>query len=438
MNTRLFQKYQKNKSDIWLLNLKILSIHNVDAILSSNFISDLEELNTWLYKGIVDKSISKACISSMFEFLSELYIYIDKNINSQDCKEIFSKIDELMSYCIYVDDELELSCENIQLNEWKNTSFFHLCPKGKYNINSFSTYRYIDKLKSDTSLDTLKNDKYFMNNYKTFKTKELIEKLEGLYLNDNPDSTITMKSYVSNDYRKIKSLLNILLDGDVDSIKQNGHCQFYNTCAISLNILLNEHFDDDEYNDNELIEQFTSNLKKGNIKRFDSDDNDNKDDPYYLYTNQFGPFVHNIIANLYNVFTFGNFSDINTALTYELLTHEIYNKLVKELNLLYEDILNNHSTNIASVHVTRIIHDRFSPIFSMTNVNPMFSKPEKTEDDVKITYDSINAVLMSFKTIYNIYMIKNESCKMEYLQRLTENIIDLRALLNLTNTKGTA
>lgn len=74
----------------------------------------------------------------------------------------------------------------------------------------------------------------------------------------------------------------------------------------------------------------------------------------------------------------------------------------------------------------------------MTNVNPMFSKPEKTEDDVKITYDSINAVLMSFKTIYNIYLIKNESCKMEYLQRLTENIIDLRALLNLTNTKGTA
>lgn len=101
--------------------------------------------------------------------------------------------------------------------------------------------------------------------------------------------------------------------------------------------------------------------------------------------------------------------------------------------------MNYHLTDIASVHVTRIIQDQFSPIFGIAKVSPTFSKPEKPEDkNIKITYDSIKSVLTIFKKNYNMDLIKNESCTTEYLQRLTDNIIDLQALLNLINTKGTA
>lgn len=451
-DTYLFREHQKHKSDEWLLNLKQLSNYNVDIILSGDFILDLEYLNTQLYKGIVDKSISKTCVSNMFEFLSDLYIYIGENINSQDYKEIHSKIDEWMSYCINADDELELSCQNIQLNEWRNVSFFALCPKEKYSINSFSTYRYIDKLKSGISLNTLKNDTYFMSIYRSTNPNDLIGKLEELYLNDDPKFTMTMKSFVNSDYKKLKSLLGILLDRDIDFIKQNGHYQFSQTSVEALNFLLSKHFDNEDmdYND-ELIDQFTSELKKGNIKRFDcsldNDDNDNKDnendkddedDPYNLYTDQFGSYIHNVIADLYGVNTNCDFSDINTALTYELLTHETYNKLVNELYLLYEDISNNHSANMASVYVTRIIQDCFSPILSMAKEIPPFFIIPENPDDVEITYDTIKSALISIKKPYNIDLIKNDSVMMKYLQRLTNNIMDLRALLDLTITKGTA
>lgn len=319
-DTYLFRKLQKPKSDAWLLNLKQLSNYNVDIVLSSDFILDLEELNTQLYKGIVDKSISKTCISNMFEFLSDLYIYTGENINSQDYKEIHSKIDEWMSYCINADDEFELSRKNIQLNEWRKDSFFNLCPKEKYNINSFSTYRYIDKLKSDLSLDTFKNNTYLIRNYKNMKLIDLINKLEVLYLNDNPEFKTTTKSFINSDYKKMKSLLNILLDGDIDFIKQNGNFQFSHTCAVSLNHLLNKYSDDYDYDYyDELIDQFKSELKKGDIKRFDcslnNDDNkDNKDDPYNLHTDQFCPYIHNIIADLYNINTDCDFSDIKRRL----------------------------------------------------------------------------------------------------------------------------
>lgn len=74
----------------------------------------------------------------------------------------------------------------------------------------------------------------------------------------------------------------------------------------------------------------------------------------------------------------------------------------------------------------------------MTNEIPAFFIIPEEPKDIEITYDTIKHVLTSFKKVYNIDLIKNESCTMEYLQRLTNNIIDLRALLNLTNLNGTA
>lgn len=357
---------------------------------------------------------------------------------------IATVIDKLISYCLNSNyNDIEISCENIQLNEWKETLSFHLYPREKYSMYYFNFYRYIDKLKSGISLNTLKNDTYFMKNYKRLKLNDLIAKLEKLYSDDKPESKTTKNSFVNNDYKKTEAILNILLDGDIDFIIHNGRYQFSQTSVETLNFLLNKHFDNEDmdYND-ELMERFKKELKKGNIKSFDSifsnKNKENNEDPYYLFKDIFLPEIHSLIADLYDINTNCHFSDINTTLTYELLTHKTYNKLVNEFNLLYDDILNYHSTNIASVHVTRIIQHRFSPILNMIKEFPaVFIIPEEPKD-VEITYDIIKSVLTSFKKVYNIDLIKNESCTMEYLQRLTENIIDLRALLNLTNAKGTA
>jgi hypothetical protein len=155
------------------------------------------------------------------------------------------------------------------------------------------------------------------------------------------------------------------LHGVIDFIIHNGHYQFSQTSVETLNFLLNKHFDNEDmdYND-ELMERFKKELKKGNIKSFDSifsnKNKENNEDPYYLFKDIFLPEIHSLIADLYDINTNCHFSDINTTLTYELLTHKTYNKLVNEFNLLYDDILNYHSTNIASVHVTRIrIHSCF-------------------------------------------------------------------------------
>jgi hypothetical protein len=74
----------------------------------------------------------------------------------------------------------------------------------------------------------------------------------------------------------------------------------------------------------------------------------------------------------------------------------------------------------------------------MTKEIPAFFIIPEEIKEVKITYDWIKSVLTRFKKVFNIDLIKNESCTMEYLQRLTNNIIDLRALLNLTIANGTA
>ena len=82
-------------------------------------------------------------------------------------------------------------------------------------------------------MNTLKNDTYFMKNYKRLKLNDLIAKLEKLYSDDKPESKTTMNSFVNNDYKKTEAILNILLDGDIDFIIHNGRYQFSQTSVVT-------------------------------------------------------------------------------------------------------------------------------------------------------------------------------------------------------------
>lgn len=92
-------------------------------------------LQTRLYKGIANKTIGGIYISDMFDFLIYLYTYVCENSNSDSNIKVISEIDKLISYCLNSNyNDIEISCENIQLNEWKETLSFHLYSKEKYSM----------------------------------------------------------------------------------------------------------------------------------------------------------------------------------------------------------------------------------------------------------------------------------------------------------------
>jgi len=416
----------------WLYTFDQLTYENV-VNFPEKFDLSLKRIMDDLYSGIIKEQLDTSYKKKLYYRLINLPIL--PNVDKND-KERNKLIDDIIYHCsIDIDETFKPTTENLSLLEYMQRSTF-FCHKFEYcSIHTFSYYRYLDKIKTvipkSKYLDILnelrdmyklklskKKKKINLNiNQLTFEElktklnyKDIAKVIKKIYeeIDLSEQNQIKNENFEKNDYTIVKNLLELLSDNNRNILKkENGFYQISYDYAIILNEFLNDTRCGKEFfNHLKKLKKEVDKLKSNYIVK---EVNYNECSEYELY---FLPIIHNLVAELNSENIISDFDEINIELTYELLTHSVYQNFKNYIMLTINKYEKVRSIDDSVLAICLEIDELLFQILLYFD-RIFFS-------DMKMIFSNDNPVLTLFNKLkqlffnecteemYNILLIRNE------------------------------
>lgn len=337
VDNEIYKKYMTYTTDDWIKKFEDLTKDWKNNFQTDIFFGSLSNLCTQMHEGISAGTIEECCFMKMSYFLLEIVqiyhgespevieIKLD-NTFKEKYDKLFNECDLNASvYSINSSDESDLSEKD---SKSKNSQNIQKVPY--YTVNQLSRIKYCESV-----IDSIPRGKLDVEELyrilSTNKIKDLekfaVEQYESVF-NDLPIE----EEYETKRYnREYTDILKVLLDGDIDFIKENKQIKISNVPFTEF-----EYFVNLVTKDSQSIEYFEKLKRIIYYKKFGIN--------YSTFDEMFEEhfiliFVRSAIADLYKT----NIYDIPQEIldkisierrlecTYELLSHFVFNSYIKEM-----------------------------------------------------------------------------------------------------------
>lgn len=380
VDNEIYKKYMTYATDDWIKKFENLTKDWKNNFQTDIFFGSLSDLCAQMLEGISAGTIEKCCFMKMSYLLLEIVqiyhgdfpevieIKLD-NTFKEKYDKLFNECDLNASiYSINFSDESDLSEKD---SKTKNSQNIQKVPY--YTVNQLSRIKYCKSV-----IDSIPREKLDVEELyrilSTNKIKELVkfsvEQYESVF-NDLPIE----EEYETKRYnREYTDILKVLLDSDIDFIKENKRIKISNVPFTEF-----EYFVNLVTKDSQSIEYFEKlqdiiNAKKtGECCNID----DEMFEEHFILS-----FVRSAIADLYKI----NIYDIpqdrldeisidrRLECTYELLSHFVFNSYIKEM-LRFKRQLNKRPDQFKSFY--QINDEDISKIIKRIDDNIEITKKSK-------------------------------------------------------------